>query len=262
MNADQSKSYEPEETGSEIDNDEMMSDGIEQEMEPDTAPDSAETADETISASSAKKMKKKKKKKKEKVGTTASGITLSRGVETMFRSSYRVQMDLTALADSKANIMITINGLILSIILASIAPKIDANPWLAIPTVAVLVTCVISIVYAVLAAVPRVSSTTVTLNDVRSNQANLLFFGNFAGITKPEYIEVMKEVLKDPDRVYHNMMNDIYGMGTVLKKKFQLLRISYVVFMIGIILGVALFIAVFVWFALAGPPPASTMPVG
>ncbi len=58
----------------------------------------------------------------------------NRGIETMFRSAYRVQMDLTGLADNKANMMISINGIIISIIIAAVAPKLDANPWLTRPT--------------------------------------------------------------------------------------------------------------------------------
>ena len=58
----------------------------------------------------------KKKKKKEGLGT-------SRGIETMFRTSYRTHVDLSSLADNKANIMIGINGIIMSILIASISPK-------------------------------------------------------------------------------------------------------------------------------------------
>ena len=66
-----------------------------------------------------------KKKNKDKLD---KALGTNRGIETMFRSAYRVQMELTALADNKANMMISINGIIISIIIASVAPKLDANP--------------------------------------------------------------------------------------------------------------------------------------
>ena len=75
-----------------------------------------------------KKPKSGKRKKKAKKGKAAGGLGSSRGVETMFRTSYRTHVDLSHLADNKANIMISINGIIISILLASISPKIDANP--------------------------------------------------------------------------------------------------------------------------------------
>ena len=72
--------------------------------------------------------KKKKGKKKD------SGLGSSRGIETMFRTSYRVHQDLVSLADTKANIMISVNGLIISIILAAVSPRIGGLPLLVLPT--------------------------------------------------------------------------------------------------------------------------------
>ena len=102
----------------------------------------------------------------------------------MFRTSYRTHIELSAIADNKSNIMISINGIIISIVIASISPKIDSNPWLLIPTAILLLTCLGSLVYAVLSARPRVSNATITLEDVRANRANILFFGNFHTLSK------------------------------------------------------------------------------
>ena len=94
-----------------------------------------------------------------------------RGVSDMFRTSYRTHIDLSGIADNKSNIMISINGIIISIVIASISPKIDSNPWLLIPTSILLITSLSSMVYAVLSARPRVSKEKVTLDDVRENRA-------------------------------------------------------------------------------------------
>ncbi len=197
-----------------------------------------------------KKEKKKKGKKKKKQG----GLGTSRGIETMFRTSYRTHMDLSSLADAKANIMISINGIIISIIIASISPKIDANPWLLVPTTVLLISCLISIVYAVLSARPRVTSQVISLEDVRDRKANILFFGHFVTLSQDDYIEAMTELLQDTDKLYHSMIRDIYGLGLVLRKKFELLRVSYTVFMFGLVAGILLFVGVFIWVVLAGEP--------
>ncbi|MBO6576201.1 MAG: hypothetical protein JJ896_08850 [Rhodothermales bacterium] len=176
---------------------------------------------------------------------------LTRGVETMFRTSYRVHMDLSALADTKANIMISINGIIISIIIASLSPKIDSNPWLLLPTSILLVACLISIVYAVLAARPRVTSNLVSLEDVRANRANILFFGHFVHMPQQDYLTGMMELLNRPDVLYSQMMRDIYNLGKVLTRKFELLRISYTVFMVGLSVGIVMFIVVYIWIVFA-----------
>lgn len=196
---------------------------------------------------------KKKKKKKEKTKSEVGKLGTSRGIETMFRTSYRVNMDLSALADTKSNIMISINGLIISIILGTIASKIDANPWLLYPTPVLLIGCLISMTYAVLAARPRVSSRVISLEDVRQNSANILFFGNFVHLSQDDYIQGMTELLQNTDRLYNNMIRDIYGLGSVLQTKFRLLRVSYTVFMFALILGVLVFILTFAWVVVSNP---------
>lgn len=186
---------------------------------------------------------KKKKKKKKKYGT-------KRGVETMFRTSYRVHMDLSSLADTKANIMISINGIIVSIMLASIAPQATNEPKMLIPTTAMILTCLISLVFAVLAARPRVTNRTISLSDVREGGANILFFGNFSNMTRDDFEEGMDDLMHDGKLLYFNMMRDIYGLGLVLNKKFRLLRIAYNVFMFGLVISISLFIAIFVWISM------------
>jgi hypothetical protein len=106
-------------------------------------------------APNGKKNGKKKNKKKDKKGGGSN-----RGVETMFRTSYRTHLDLSSLADNKANIMISINGIIISILLASIYPRITENRWLLLPTAVLLLGCLLSLVYAVLSARPRVTRST------------------------------------------------------------------------------------------------------
>jgi len=171
----------------------------------------------------------------------------NRGIETMFRSAYRVQMDLTSLADNKANMMISINGIIISIIIAAVAPKLDTNPWLLIPTTLFLVGTLISIVFAILAARPRVSSEHISLQDLEHSKGNILFFGDFSHISQDEFVEGMLDLMEDRTVTYEAMIRNIYGLGSVLRKKFALLQIAYSCFMGALILGVFSFIGVFVW---------------
>ena len=188
---------------------------------------------------------RKAKEKAEKKAKKESSLGTSRGIETMFRTSYRVHMDLSALADTKANIMITINGLILPILLGAISPKIDSNPWLLVPTTVLMVGCLISMVFAIRSATPRVSEDPVTLEQVRRNTANILFFGHFANMSRDDFEVGITELMQDNDRLYRNMIRDLYGLGSVLTEKFKLLRTSYAVFMVSITVGVLLFIGTY-----------------
>lgn len=181
------------------------------------------------------------------------GLGTNRGIETLFRSAYRVQMDLTGLADNKANMMISINGIIISIIIAAVAPKLDANPWLLVPSTLFLIGTLVSIVYAILAARPRVHTKPITLEDLEHSNGNILFFGDFADLSQDDFTAGMIDLIQDKNVVYETMIRNLYGLGSVLKKKFALLKIAYTAFMIALILGVTSFIGVFVWILRTAP---------
>ena len=205
----------------------------------------AEAAARAVEDARAERKAQEKAKKKAKKDKEKDTLGTSRGVETMFRTSYRVHMDLSSLADTKANIMISINGLILPILLGAISPKIDSNPWLLVPTSVLMIGCLISMVYAIRSARPRVSDTPITLDQVRENSANILFFGHYANMSRADFETGMTELMQDNDRLYRNMIRDLYGLGSVLTTKFKLLRKSYTVFMIAIVTGTLLFIGTF-----------------
>ena len=209
-----------------------------------------------------KKAKKKKKKDKEKKAEAAQNefeeLGTKRGIETLFRSSYRVHMDLTSLADAKANIMISINGLIVGIVLGGTATRIDANPYLLYPTVMLLVGCLLSLTFAVLAARPRVYKEPFSLEKAKSGEMNLLYFGNFTQISRDEFESGMRTLVVSGERIYVDMMRDLYGIGSVLDKKFKMLRISYAVFLVALIVGGTMFIVAF--FNVAGLAESGAVP--
>jgi hypothetical protein len=201
----------------------------------------------TVEGEKKKKKKKDKDRKDDRFGS-------ARGIETMFRTSYRTHIDMSSLADNKANIMVTVNALVLSVTIASISTKIDANPWLLLPTSALLLTALGSMFYAIRAARPRVTDRPLSLEDVRKNRANILFFGSFVHLREDEFVQGMTEIMRDGDRLYLQMMRDIYSLGAVLQQKFALLRTSYNIFMYGVALSVISFIIVLFVVVVFGPP--------
>ena len=173
--------------------------------------------------------------------------SLKRGVSDMFRTSYRNHIELSAIADNKSNIMISINGIIISIMIASVSSQLSANSWLLLPTASLLITCTLSLIYSVLAARPRVSNEKVTLDDVRSNRSNILFFGNFYTMEREDYVTGLEELMTDSARLYNTMARDLHGLGMVLSKKFKLLRVAYNIFMVGLAITVCSFLIAYLF---------------
>jgi len=180
----------------------------------------------------------KKKDKKNKLGS-------KRGIETLFRVNYNNHIQLSQLADGKANMLISINGLIISILIALISPRINDVTWVMLPVVILLVGCLTSLAFAIIASRPRLNKTPVTLDEVRSNKGNILFFGIFTRLPLMEFEQGMHELLQNPRILYDNMIRDIYSMGNVLRKKYYYLQFAYASFLTTLVVAVISFLIIF-----------------
>lgn len=172
---------------------------------------------------------------------------LEKGIQTSLRLTSENHIKLSDMADSKANILISVNAIIISVILSILVRKISVEKHLAIPTFIFLAFSVITIIISILATRPKVTSGEFTREDVLHKKTNLLFFGNFYQKTLEEYTWAVSTMFRDPDYLYGAMVEDIYFLGVVLGRKYKLLRLAYSIFMIGIVLSVIAFtIAIFV----------------
>jgi HD superfamily phosphodiesterase/protein-S-isoprenylcysteine O-methyltransferase Ste14 len=170
-----------------------------------------------------------------------------RGVQTMFRTTSNNHFELSSLADGKANIMISVNAIIISVVLTVLLVRLPFYPQYLIPTIVLVVTCLSAMIFAILATRPSISGGKFTEDDIRNKKTNLLFFGNFYRMRADEYQWGMNELLKDREYLYNSMIRDIYFLGVVLARKYRFLRIAYTIFMWGLIASVLAFaIAAFV----------------
>ncbi|QLE00704.1 HD domain-containing protein [Galbibacter sp. BG1] len=194
-----------------------------------------------------KEEKVERRAKKEKLKVKLKSESPSRGVQTLYRTALRNHMKLSDIADAKANILLSVNAIIISLALANLIPKLDSlsNQHLIIPSLVLVVFSVISIIFAILSTKPNVSGGEFTQKDLESRKVNLLFFGNFYKMPLETYEDAMEEVLEDTDLIYGQLTKDLYYLGVVLARKYRLLRITYTVFMIGMISSVLTFIFAF-----------------
>ena len=170
-----------------------------------------------------------------------------RGIETMFRITLNNHTKLSQIADSKANILLSVNAIIISIALSTLIPKLDAprNAHLVIPSFVMIMFSVACIILAIMSTRPKVSSGTFTRKEIEEKKVNLLFFGNFYKMPLEEYLWAMKEMMSDRQYLYDTMIKDLYYLGIVLNRKYKLLRLTYTVFTVGIIASVIAFVVAF-----------------
>ncbi|MBF6646012.1 Pycsar system effector family protein [Chryseobacterium indologenes] len=193
-----------------------------------------------------KKLEKEEQKKEDKKENTEGKKEKEksdRSVDTLFRVTLNNHTRLSDIADSKANILLSVNAIIISVCLSVLVPKLDApkNSHLILPSFILLLSSVFTIVFAILSTKPNVTKTTFTPQDIMNRKVNLLFFGNFQQMMFDDYHNAMRDLIKDRDYIYDSMVKDLYYLGKVLDRKYKLLSITYKIFMAGIIISVLSF---------------------
>jgi predicted metal-dependent HD superfamily phosphohydrolase len=165
-----------------------------------------------------------------------------KGIETMFRVALRNHLNLSRMADDKANTLISVNAIILSIVLSALFPKLDNNPFLLVPGLCLIAVSIVTIIIATLSTIPKTTHGKVAKADVENRKGNLIFFGNFHSMPIDEFEWAMSEMMQDKEYLYNTLKRDLFYLGSVLNKKYVLLRYAYVIFVLGLIVSIAQFV--------------------
>lgn len=205
------------------------------------------------SLKSIQKMEKEEKNPTSNDNTTKSEelspkkIKADRGRETMFRTTSKNHLELSNMADNKANIMISVNAIMLSLIISVLFRKLEGDPYLIIPTLILVIVCLSTIIFAIKATIPNISSGKFTREDIIQKKTNLLFFGNFHKASLEDYEWGMQQMINDADYLYSSMIKDIYFLGVILGKKYKNLRVAYMIFMYGFVFAILSFIVALIF---------------
>lgn len=200
-----------------------------------------ENLSELIKTKKKQKQKLKKEELKAKYKAQYKNESPERAIQSFYRTALRNHIKLSDIADTKANILLSVNAIIISLVLANLISKLDTNTYLIYPTAIFTFFCVVSMIMSIIATRPNVTSGQFTKEDVANKDVNLMFFGNFHKMELKEYEWAIDELLKDKDYVYSSMTKDLYFLGVVLERKYRILRITYTIFMSGIIISVVAF---------------------
>lgn len=191
-----------------------------------------------------------------------------KAVETMFRNSYRAELDTIALAATKANIMISLNGFIILALMISGAFIFASSPAFLFPAGVFLVTAAASIAFALLSASPERSDLFSGLRDwavaLRRRQArlrdlrafvmradrrdaaegpgNILIYEQRVRLDRDAYWAEMQALIQDRGRIYYSMSDQLYWLGLTADRKFRLLNLSYTVFRWGLLATILSFL--------------------
>ena len=161
--------------------------------------------------------------------------------ETLYRVTIQNQLRSIAIADQKANIIIGINTILISIIIAVIGLESNvvqlnfiSNLNLSLPLSIMVLACFVSGIIAIFVVRPAAS---LWKNETPSR----LFFRDYQHCNLEDFLKDINGILQSRDAIYESLNIDMYLYGQTVQRKFRLLRHAYIVFLIGLTLAVISF---------------------
>jgi len=154
----------------------------------------------------------------------------------MMRTAQLAQLQLSAMADTKASILMGATFVIFTITIGQARGSTAPLPLLILGASAFF-----SAIFAVLAVLPK------TRPRKPKGEPNILFFGTFTRMGEEEFIDRITARLHSDDSIYRTMARDIYQAGSVLQnKKYRMLAWAYRTFLAGLVASCAAYVAIYV----------------
>jgi len=153
----------------------------------------------------------------------------------MMRTAQLAQIQLSAMADHKASILMGATFVIFTITIGQARTSGAPLPLLILGGAAFF-----SAICAVLAVLPM------TKKRKPRGEPNILFFGTFSQMGEDEFIDAVTARLHTEDSIYRTMARDVYQAGCVLQnKKYRMLAWAYRIFLAGLVASCAAYVALY-----------------
>lgn len=144
---------------------------------------------------------------------TISKNKKAHSVETLFRNALRSNLELTALADSKASILISVNGFILTVIVTASGLQLN-HPLMVYPFISIIITAMASISFATKAIQPKYKEHLIE-KAYQPNYHSILYFQDMASLTPLEYLKETKEVILSTEDTQENIIQHLHILGAI-----------------------------------------------
>jgi hypothetical protein len=152
-------------------------------------------------------------------------------LDHMLLQTRRQLIDFSIMADTKANILLSISSVITTLVLTRVT-----DPKLMSAAVVLLFFLLPTVLMALLTLIPNIRTFGKQKRSVTDPDFNPLFFGDYSRVKHSDYMTHMEEILNDPSRTYEIQLNELYFAGRYLQyTKYNYVKLGYIFFFIGII---------------------------
>ncbi|MBW3564922.1 MAG: hypothetical protein KY459_09380 [Acidobacteria bacterium] len=150
----------------------------------------------------------------------------------LMRTVQQHHVQISAMADTKANILITVSSIVLTLAISRLTDDELKGAFVTLTAFSLL-----ALLLAIIAILPKLQR--VELTDGRLGEGyNLLFFGHFQALEKDVFDADVARTLETDAAVYAALANDIYLLG-----KYLYIRYAYIALLIGFVASAMIGIA-------------------
>jgi hypothetical protein len=151
--------------------------------------------------------------------------------DVILRTTQQHHVALSVMADTKANILITVSSIVLTLVLG----KMD-EPTLRPAMLTLGGFILLALLLAVITVLPKYRPLRLRPGEELPAHFNLLFFGHFAELPKERFLGEIAAAMRADGSVYETMAIDLYSIGYYLSRhKYFYLRLSYLFFLGGFV---------------------------
>ena len=158
---------------------------------------------------------------------------------TYFRNALKSNLDLTTLADTKAGILISVNGFILTVIMTASGFVIQ-NEIMNLVFASIILTALVSIIFAVFAIRPRSKENLAKKANQVDDYNSLLFYGDMATMHPHDFLNETNSTIRSSDLSVKHLTMHLHILALEIKKKYFWLKQAYTFFSVGLIVSVSL----------------------
>ncbi len=170
-----------------------------------------------------------------------------KAIQNFYMIAERNHIQLSAIADRKANIILAVCALIISAVLTGSSKifKADFDGYIIIPMSIFLFFMVLTMILSIMTTMPKLSTGAFDKEAVKEHKVNLAFFGNFHKMELADYEWAVKYMQEDTAEIYKMLTTDLYFLGKVLDKKFRLLNFTYTLLIFGVVISIISYVVAF-----------------
>ncbi len=165
-------------------------------------------------------------------------IQLSKKALNLIKTTGRNNVELINIADNKANILLSLNGIMLTVLIPLLFSYRDIiiQEFLFIPLVILASTLLITII--ICSTVLRPAHKSNAQKRITEDFSTSPFmFSNYGSMKSEDYIPFVQESLKNKEKLSEYILEDHFYVGKNLGRKYVLMKNAFQIFVIGVTLS-------------------------